>query len=257
MKYKIISLVAASFFFSGCAGSLSTAVPNNTITYSEQAENAYIVFSRPSILGAALSNTIIEFDPKTHNTKYVGTLGAQTRIAYKTSPGTHYFYMSGGENDDMIKIITQKATEYYIHTQPQIGLVAGRFYFKPIRYHSVKIAKTLKNAACDQNILNQYMFKAIKDDSSNLLGVKKYHSSKHNIDIECKKDTVIKSKYAGITFEELSETPLIQPNEKGYAYYKEHLPTYLNEIKEDFTEWDREDSAQTALHPNDGKPLGQ
>ena len=257
MKYKIISLVAASFFFSGCAGSLSTTVPNNKITYSEQSENAYIVFSRPSILGAALSNTIIEFNPKTNDTKYVGTLGAQTRIVYQTSPGTHYFYMTGGENDDMIKVTTQKATEYYVHTQVQMGLVAGRFYFKPLRSNSIEIAKRLNNSVCDQTMLNQYMFKAVKDDSSNLLGIKKYHSSKHNIDIECKKGTVAKSRYAGVTIEELSETSLIQPNQKGYEYYKEHLPNYLKEIKEDFAEWNKEDSAQTALLPNDGKPLGK
>jgi hypothetical protein len=257
MKYRILSFVAASFFFSGCAGSLSTAVPNNKIAYSEQPENTYIVFSRPSLLGAALSNTIIEFDPKTNDTQYVGTLGAKTRVAYQTTPGTHYFYMAGGENDDMIKVTTKSSTEYYVHTQPQIGLVAGRFYFKPIRYQSVKTAKALNHAACDKTILNQYQFKEVRDDSSDLLGVKKYHSSKHSIDIECKKGTVTKSRYAGVTFEDLSETPLIQPNQEGYAYYREHLPNYLKEIKEDFSDWYRKDSAQTALLPNDGKPLGK
>ena len=67
---------------------------------------------------------------------------------------------------DMIKITAKKATEYYVHTAVSMGVVVGRFYFKPLRYQSLALAESLKGGACTTDVLNKYKFKEVKDAKS-------------------------------------------------------------------------------------------
>ncbi|MDD2450309.1 MAG: hypothetical protein PHU67_00155 [Sulfurovum sp.] len=255
MKSKIIPFVLITLLLSGCASSLYEAAPSGTTVDTRVKENATIVFSRPSFLGAALHNTVVAFDPETKATSYVGTLGAQTKIEYQTTPGTHYFYMLGGENDDMIKVTTKASSQYYVVTEPQMGLVAGRFYFKPVRYGNVAAANRLLGKKCDSTLLTQYGFKKQEDGAKELLGVKQYHSPKYHIDIECKKSSVVKSKYTGYSFADVSEVQLVRKTMEGEKYYTGKLPEINKEIKEDFDNWIKEEASKTAVMPSDGKPL--
>jgi hypothetical protein len=252
---KYLAVPAAALLLSGCAGSLSTPVPGGKVVYDQKESNSYIVFSRPEFGGAALSNTIVEFDPHTYAIKSVGTLGPQTKLVYKTTPGTHYFYMDGGENDDMIKITTKQSNEYYVHTAVSVGIMVGRFYFKPIRYPSLALAESLKGGACGADTLNKYGFKAVKDDTTEITGEEKYHSTQHNINIECRKGVIKQANYNGESLSNINDATLIQPNEKAKAYYNEHRANYLKEIKEDFADWKKDDMSKTALNPEDGKVI--
>jgi hypothetical protein len=252
---KYFAAPAAALLLSGCAGSLSTPVPGGKVQYDKKAEHAYIVFARPEFVGAALSNTIVEFDPASYTTKLVGTLGPQTKIVYETTPGTHYFYLDGGENDDMIKITAKKATEYYVHTAVSMGVVVGRFYFKPLRYQSLALAESLKGGACTTDVLNKYKFKEVKDATSDITGEKKYHSKQYNINIECRKGVIKRANYHGESLESMKGATLVQPNAEALKYYNEHRAAYVKEIKKDFAAWKREEMSKTALKPEDGKSM--
>lgn len=253
MKYFAVS--TAALLLSGCAGSLSSPVPGGKVAYDNKDDASYIVFSRPEFVGAALSNTIIEFDPGTYATKFVGTLGPQTKLIYKTKPGIHYFYMAGGENDDLIKITTKKSTEYYVHTAVSMGIMVGRFYFKPLRYQNVSLADSLQGGACTPATLNQYGFKVVKDEVSELTGDHKYHSAKYNINIECRGDMIKRADYDGESLSNINAATLIQPNEKAKEFYNKNVSGYLKEIKEDYPEWRKDDMFKTALNPEDGKSI--
>ncbi len=258
MKELIKYLAApttAVLLLSGCASDMYTPVAGGKIVHSKNDNASYIVFSRPAFVGAALSNTIIEFDPNTYKTKYVGTLGAETRLAYKTSPGTHYFYMEGGENDDMIKITTSKSREYYVHVAVGMGVVAGRFYFKPLRYPSLALAESLKGQTCTSTTLNQYGFKQIKDEVSELTGELKYKSAKHNITIECRRGSIYSASYSGQSLSNINDADLIQSNAKAQVSYNKNVARYIKEIQEDYPSWRSSDMSKTAINPGDGKSL--
>lgn len=253
VKYLAVPIVI--LFLSGCANSLYTPVPESKTLHTKNGNSSYIVFSRPEFVGAALINTIVEFDPNTYTTKYIGTLGPQTKLVYKTTPGTHYFYMGGGENDDIIKIKTGKSKEYYVHTAVGMGIMLGRFYFKPLRYPSLALAESLKGKTCSLATFDPYGFKEVKDEMSELTGELKYYSVKHNINIECYRGTIKKATYDGESLSNINDAKLIQPNEKGKAYYNDNVSNYVKEIKEDFANWKVNDMSKTAINPDDGKSI--
>ena len=250
-----IAMAITAVLLSGCAGSLYSPVPKGQTAYDAKENASYIVFSRPEFVGAALINTIVEFNPNTHETKYIGTLGPQTKLVYKTTPGTHYFYMAGGENDDMIKISTKRATEYYVHTAVGMGIMVGRFYFKPLRYPSLALAESLKGKSCSSAIMTQYGFKEVKDEVSEITGDLIYNSAKHNINIECYRGVIKHATYDGESLSNLMDAELIQPNKEGKDYYNKMVTDYVKEIKEDFADWKANDMAKTEVHPNDGKSI--
>lgn len=254
LKYLAVPITAV-LLLSGCASDISTPVPGGKVVHNKNDNASYIIFSRPEFVGAALSNTIVEFDPNTYTTKYVGTLGAQTRLAYKTTPGTHYFFMEGGENDDMIKINTAKSKEYYVHTAVGMGVMVGRFYFEPLRYPSLALAESLKGQTCTSTTLNQYGFKQVKDEVSELTGELKYKSTKHNITIECRHGSINRTSYNGQSLSDINDAKLIQPNAKAQAFYTKNVARYVKEIKEDYPSWRSSDMSKTAMNPGDGKTL--
>ena len=253
---KTVIMAAAAVLMTGCASNLATPVPGGKVVHEKNDNASYIVFSRPEgFVGAALSNTIVEFNPSTYVTQYVGTLGPQTRIAYKTTPGTHYFYMDGGENDDMIKITIGKSKEYYVHTAVSMGVMAGRFYFQPLPYPSLALADSLKGKTCTPAAISKYEFKQVKDETSEFTGELKYTSAKNNIDIECVKGVVKHSTYNGQSLTNINDAKLIKPNAKGKEFYKQNVANYIKEIKEDFSGWRNSEMSKTAMNPGDGKNL--
>ena len=252
---KYLAVSAVILFLSGCANSLYTPVPESNTLHTKNETSSYIIFSRPEFFGAALSNTIIEFNPNTYETKYVGTLGPQTKLAYKTTPGIHYFFMDGGENDDMIKIKTGKSKEYYVHTEVAMGIIVGRFYFVPLRYPSLALAKSLKGGVCSENILKKYEFKQVKDEVSELTRQLKYTSMKHNINIECKKNIIIDATYNGESLASINDAKLINPNAKGMEFYNQNVTNYVKEIREDLPDWRKNDMGKTAMNIEDGKSI--
>lgn len=246
---KIGTFTLSAMLFTGCASSLTTKVDIPVSQLTSNKTKSYITFARPQTMGAALSNTVIEFDPSTKETKLVGTLGSYDRIIYETTPGTHYFYMSGGENDDMIKVSTDSSKMYYVVTQVQFGLMAGRFYFKPIKSTTFKSLTELKDSECIENTLEKYGFEKYE---SQVDSFEQYKSESLNTIITCSGGKVSNINNLTADLEEVEESDIVKPNEKAYILYKENLEDYLSEINEDFDEWSKEDSKDTEIKEEDG-----
>lgn len=250
----VVTLSALLLFFSGCAGSLSSAAAKPETAMTSDKTKAYVMFSRPEMIGMALSNTIVEFDPRTFRTRPIGTLAYETRIIYETTPGTHYFYMDGGENDDMLKMTLEAGKIYYVHTPPSMGVVAGRFYFVPLRYRDYLAVRDLKSAECDEAFLKEYGFEPIENEASSFAQTYDYHSDSLKADITCRNGKVTHA-HSYYDLDELRKAKLVVPNEKAREYYEKHKREYESEIKEDFSKWSMEDADKTAVKPEDGFPV--
>lgn len=246
---KVGTLALSVILFTGCASSLTTKIDTPISQITADKSKSYITFARPQTLGAALSNTVIEFDPSTKETKLVGTLGSYDRIIYETNPGTHFFYMSGGENDDMIKVSTDSSKMYYVATQVQFGLVAGRFYFKPIKSTTFKSLTLLKDSECTDEIIEKYGFEKHEGQVDTF---EQYKSNSLNVIITCNGGKVSNINNLNASLDEIEESDIIKPNEKAYIQYKENLKDYTSEINEDFDEWLKEDSKETEMKKEDG-----
>lgn len=246
---KIATLSITAMIFSGCASGLTNSVNKPLSEITSNKNKSYITFARPQFIGAAMSNTVIEFDPLTKETNLIGTLGAQDRIIYETSPGTHYFYMSGGENDDMIKITTENSKMYYVVTQIQFGIMVGRFYFKPVKNSTLKIIDTLHGTKCTNNLLEKYNFEKEINSASEL---EQYRSNTLNVLINCRGGKINYVNNLISNIEDINDSDLIEPNEKAFEQYKKNLKDYLSEINEDYKEWLKEDSVETEIKKEDG-----
>ena len=115
--------IVSSLAITGCASSTFTKIDKQTSQVVTNKSSSYIIFSRPEFLGAALANTIVEFAPDSEGMILVGTLGSGTKIIYEVPQGDHYFYMEGGENDDLLKVTTGAGKVYYVHTKVNMGFV--------------------------------------------------------------------------------------------------------------------------------------
>jgi len=252
-------VIAIALGFSGCASSMITRLPKDISKTISDKEKAYITFSRPAFVGAALTNTIIEFNPKSKETKLVGILGSQNKLIYPTKPGTHYFYMEGGENDDMIKVSVDKNKMYYIETELGFGIVAGRFYFKPYKYSIEKKLTNIKNAKCNKSFLTKNNFTKVYEENEPLVSFgDKYESDTLNITIECSNNIVQKvTRESGFLIDDLKEVDLVKVNQKGYKHYKNNINSYLSEINEDYPEWSKKDYLKNELKNKDGFPLNR
>lgn len=242
-------IVLLAILFSGCASSLTTPVNKSLSEITSNKEKSYISFSRPQFVAPGINYTIIEFDPKTKETNLVGTLGTFTRLIYETTPGTHYFYMTGGENDDMIKISTDSSKIYYAETQVQFGVMLYRFYFRPIKKPIIDIVSKLDDSKCDKELLDKYNF---EKEESTTINLTKYTSSLLNVKINCSGDKISHINKGFSTIKEINELDIVAPNKKAYEDYTANLKDYLSEIDEDYNEWIKEDSKKTEIKSSDG-----
>jgi len=86
---------------------------------------ALLVFLRPSSYGGAVQATV--YDDKT----YIGTVSANTKIAYQTTPGEHMFMVIGESGDFMQADLTEGKT-YYARVAARMGVWKARFSFIPL-----------------------------------------------------------------------------------------------------------------------------
>jgi hypothetical protein len=205
-------------------------------------------------MGAALSNTIVEFAPNSEGMILVGTLGPSTKIIYEVPTGEHYFYMEGGENDDMLKINTGAGKVYYVHTQVNMGIVAGRFYFKPFRYSSKLLKQSLAGKQCDEQLLKKYDFNLVEEeydfDPNDV-----YISETTGLKIHCNDKGINKVGYSGPSLEKLEGSQLVEKNENAHTRLKEVSADYQNEISEDYPDWAKNGYGKNTMLEEDGVPV--
>ena len=130
-SFLVLVLLSLSIlFFSGCTSAYSTGVKKPQSELIKDSSKAYIMFSRSGqIFGTGIPNNIVEFDYETKELKQVGILFPDERIIYQVEPGKHYFYMSGGENDDYLEVSTKANHMYYVNVYISMGILIGRTYF--------------------------------------------------------------------------------------------------------------------------------
>jgi hypothetical protein len=256
-KYnKAVFSIIISAITAGCATGV-TKISEKTMTGVLSDKSAsYIIFSRPKISGYAVVNNIVEFFPGTEDLVLVAVLRANSKVIYKTTSGEHYFYMGGGENDDMIKINTALGKIYYVHTPISTGLVAARYYFKPVSYKSKILKDNLLNKKCDDSILKKYQF--VSDEKEyDYTSSGNYVSDTIGLKIQCRGNSIASTDYLDLGPDSLNKGRLIEISDPKDSYLSELSASYLKEISEDFSEWNEDNYGGNEMTPEDGFPIDE
>lgn len=113
----------------GCAtGRYSTPLPEEKVEI--RADQASVVFLRPSILGSAISSSVFELTED--DQRMIGIPGPEEKIVEYLSPGRHRF-MVVAESADFIEADLLPGRAYYVVITPRFGVWKSRFSMHPIK----------------------------------------------------------------------------------------------------------------------------
>lgn len=126
VKYMLLA-VAATFVFSGCAGSYMVDVPDNKIESTPE-DKATIVFMRSSFILSAIGAEL--FEVKDGQLSFIGYLANGTKIAHQTEPGEKV-YMAFGNAADFMTAKVRAGKTYFSIVRPNWG--TGGFAPTPVR----------------------------------------------------------------------------------------------------------------------------
>ncbi len=125
MKYFVRALMLAGLVtLAGCASSHMTAIKDSPEKLTPAPGKALVVFARTSAFGGAIQATLYDEE------KYIGTISANTKIAYQADPGKHMF-MVLGESADFMEADLQAGKTYYAGVVVRMGVWKARFSFHP------------------------------------------------------------------------------------------------------------------------------
>lgn len=143
---KTSFILVAAFWFSGCTIMTShmTPVLESQKELKPQPDKALVVFMRPSIFGGAIQSTIYD------DQKYIGTVSANTKVAYQATPGEHLF-MVIGESADFMRATLKAGYTYYARVAARMGLWKARFSFIP--YNGEESEDTLQEWLKDTKLV--------------------------------------------------------------------------------------------------------
>jgi hypothetical protein len=116
--------VVAALFLSACASSHMVVVEEGARVTRPESGKALVYFLRPTSFGGAIQATLYDGDD------YIGTISANTHIAYQAEPGKHLFMVIGESADFMQADLTAGKT-YSAVVQPRMGIWKARFSFQP------------------------------------------------------------------------------------------------------------------------------
>jgi hypothetical protein len=121
---KLGSALALIALLGACASAHMTEVPEGQWVTKPTPDKALIYFIRPTSFGGAIQATIFDDDT------YIGTVSANTHVAYMAAPGPHMF-MIVGENADFMQANLNAGKTYYARVQPRMGVWKARFSLVP------------------------------------------------------------------------------------------------------------------------------
>lgn len=124
MIKNILMMMSCLFLFAGCASNHMTKVAPNKMTMAPEQGKALVHFMRPSNFGGAIQSTVY------NDTAYIGTVSANTRVAYQAAPGKHMF-MVIGESADFLEAELHEGKTYYVLVSPRLGFWKARFSLNP------------------------------------------------------------------------------------------------------------------------------
>ncbi len=115
---------AAALLLSACASTHMAVVEEAAQITRPESGKALVYFLRPTSFGGAIQATIYDGD------EYIGTISANTHIAYQANPGKHFF-MVIGENADFMQAELTEGKTYSAVVMPRMGVWKARFSFQP------------------------------------------------------------------------------------------------------------------------------
>jgi hypothetical protein len=119
-------VIGLLFLLSACASSHMTKVPPDQFITEPTSGRALIHFMRPSSLGGAIQSTLYDGE------EYIGTVSANTRVAYLAEPG-HHMFMIVGESADFMQAELTAGKVYYALVAPRMGVWKARFSLNPVK----------------------------------------------------------------------------------------------------------------------------
>lgn len=136
---KLLALLSM-FLLAGCAGSSSymSDVPPERANYTTQADQALVVFMRPSGFGFAIQSSV--FDIVDENPVFVGIVSAKAKVAYYVNPGERRF-MVISESADFMDATLEAGKVYYALVTPRMGVWKARFSLRPVRKADLESAE--------------------------------------------------------------------------------------------------------------------
>ncbi len=142
MKRTIgIPILTATFILlAACASTHMTETATGQQVTGPAEGKALLYFLRPSMFGGAIQSTIYDGD------QYIGTVSADTHIAYQAAPGPHMF-MVIGENADFMQADLLPDKTYSAVVAPRMGMWKARFSLNPNngQYSETQIQDWLKS----------------------------------------------------------------------------------------------------------------
>ncbi len=121
---RIIFISAILILFTGCATTEHMTTVQGEAMQKPDPGKALVIFMRPSSYGGAILATIYD------DMDYIGTIPANSKIAYQAEPGEHMF-MVIGESADFMKADLAPDMTYYARVAARMGIWKARFSFIP------------------------------------------------------------------------------------------------------------------------------
>lgn len=128
MRFVYLCTLLGAVLLSGCAGNPMQTVSNPTVQPSA-ADQAQVVFMRSANTGKLNGASV--YDVTQGQTRFVGILNNETKIAYPTTPGKHTFMVVSEAADFMDAELVAGKT-YYALVTPRMGLWKARFSLWPV-----------------------------------------------------------------------------------------------------------------------------
>lgn len=114
----------AALLLGACASTQMTEVTVEQRVTAPAPGKALLYMIRPSMFGGAIQSTVYDGD------QYIGTVSADTHVAYQADPGSHLF-MVIGESADFMQAELVAGKTYSAVVAPRMGVWKARFSFRP------------------------------------------------------------------------------------------------------------------------------
>lgn len=124
-------ILLTALMVSGCATGRYT-LPAESTAYDVKADQALVIFMRPSFVGGAITSALFEIDESGGDT-LIGIIGPEEKIAHYTSPGNNKRFMVISENADFMDANLDADKVYYAVVTPRIGVWRARFSIHPFK----------------------------------------------------------------------------------------------------------------------------
>lgn len=121
---RLCFLAGMTLVLGACASGHMTEVTEGQRVTGPAPGKALIYFLRPSSFGGAIQSTIYDDD------QYIGTVSANTHVAYQAEPGRHMF-MVIGESADFMQADLLAGKTYSAIVQARMGVWKARFSLVP------------------------------------------------------------------------------------------------------------------------------